>query len=173
MKIKKNFAFCTVFAAVTALLATTAFASVTFDQNTGTGFVGKGEVQSVFRWNNYAAQQQANNVLFSYNSSSSYDVTIEFETGNPANPLGTTHYVVNQNKATSVIGSVDARKNGQYSGWNLTGLGTPTVSGDPLPSIGDGCPNGTLATCHVTAVTLISSTGGLFVTWHDNTVQLQ
>lgn len=171
MKIKRNFAFFTVFVAVAALLTTTAFAS-TFDQYSGTGFVGKGEVQSVFRWNNFATQQEANNVLFSYNSSRSYDVTIEFDTGNPASPHGTTHLVVNQNQETSVTGSVDTRKNGQYSGWNLTGLG-PTVSGDPLPSVGDACPNGDLATCHVTAVTLISSTGGLFVTWRGNTVQLQ
>jgi len=172
MKIKRNFAFLTVFVAIVELLATTAFAS-TFDQNTGTGVVGKGEVQSVFRWNNFAAQQEANNVLFSYSSSRSYDVTIEFDTGNPVSPRGTTHLVVNQNQETPVTGSVDARKNGQYSGWNLTGLGTITVSGDPLPSIGDGCPNSNLATCHVTAVTLISSTGGLFVTWRGNTVQLQ
>ena len=171
MKIKRNFAFFTVFVAIVALLATTAFAS-TFDQNTGTGVVGKGEVQSVFRWNNFAAQQEANNVLFSYSSSRSYDVTIEFDTGNPVSPRGTTHLVVNQNQETPVTGSVDARKNGQYSGWNLTGLG-PTVSGDPLPSVGDACPNSVLATCHVTAVTLVSSTGGLFVTWRGNTVQLQ
>jgi len=97
MKIKRNFAFFTVFVAIVALLATTAFAS-TFDQNTGTGVVGKGEVQSVFRWNNFAAQQEANNVLFSYSSSRSYDVTIEFDTGNPVSPRGTTHLVVNQNQ---------------------------------------------------------------------------
>lgn len=148
--------------AVLALGASGAAASVSFDPSTGTGFVGKGDVQTVFAWNNATAQTQAQKVSFAYNATNTYDVTIEFDTGGIHN---TTHHTVTQGKSTTVSSSVasDPRKTGQYTGWNLTGLGTTTTSGDTIPAVGDPCPNGDLGTCSVTAVTLTASTGGLYV----------
>lgn len=144
------------------VLAGSASATVTFDPGSGTGFVGKGDVQTAFAWNNATAQAQVNNVSFSYDAASTYDVTIEFDTGGVHN---TTHHIVTQDKSTTVSASVasDPRHTGQYTGWNLTGLGTTTTTGDTIPSAGDSCPNGDLGTCHVTDVTQTGSTGGLYV----------
>lgn len=148
-----------------ALVSTAAWATVTFNPSTGIGFVGKGDVQVPFGWNNAKAQQQANNVTFEYNSTSSYDVTIEFSTGNPDHPKSIGTHTVTQDKSTTVASSIasDPRKTGQYTGWNLRGNVTTTTSGDAVPSVGDSCPNGDLGDCVVTAVTPVSSTGGLYV----------
>jgi opacity protein-like surface antigen len=42
-----------------ATISTAAVAAVTFDPATGTGFVGKGDIQLAFGWNNKAAQDNA------------------------------------------------------------------------------------------------------------------
>ena len=148
-----------------ALVSTAAWATVTFDSSTGVGFVGKGDVQVPFGWNNAKAQQQANNVTFNYDSTSTYDVTIEFSTGNPDHPKSIEDHVVTQEKSSTVAASVasDPRKTGQYTGWNLRGFGVTTTTGDAVPTVGDSCPNGDLGDCVVTAVTPVSSTGGLYV----------
>lgn len=57
-------------AAVVAVgVAAVALATVTFDTETGEGFVGKGDVQIAFGWNNSQLQKNAAGVSFSYNSS--------------------------------------------------------------------------------------------------------
>ncbi len=50
------------------LTVTVAFAAVTFDPATGTGFVGKGDVQLIYGWNNKQLQDNAANVQFRANS---------------------------------------------------------------------------------------------------------
>lgn len=52
----------TLVALAAATLATVAIAAVTFDPVTGTGFVGKGDVQTAFGWNNQQLQQNADGV---------------------------------------------------------------------------------------------------------------
>ena len=149
--------------AATSIFATAAYAAVTLDEG-GYGFVGKGDVQQPFGWNNATAQKEANNVSFKYESTDSYDVTIEFDTGNPDKPKSVHHHIVTQEKSSSVDASVasDPRKTGQWTGWNLNGFGNQTVTGEAVPAVGDPCPNGNLGTCEVTAVSLGSSTGGLY-----------
>jgi len=160
-------------AAATAFVSTAAWAIVTFDPDTGYGFVGKGDVQTPFGWNNAAAQREARNVSFTYQATESYDVTIEFDTGNPANPRSVNHHVVTQEKTSAVSASIasDPRRTGQWTGWNLNGFGTQTVTGEAVPNVGDPCPNGNLGTCTVTAVSLGSSTGGLYAN-HNGTSHL-
>lgn len=161
--------------ALVATLFTVAFAIVTFDPNTGTGFVGKGDVQTPFGWNNAAAQQNATGVTFTYNVTETYDVTIEFDTGNPAQPKSVKHHVLTQGKSSAVNASIasEARRTGQYTGWNLNGFGATVVSGDSIPSVGDSCPNGNLGTCFVTDVQLSSSNGGLYAHFGGNSTLLQ
>lgn len=161
--------------ATMVLAATAAFATVTFDPNTGTGFVGKGDVQLAFGWNNAMVQANATGVSFEYDSSATYDVTIEFDTGNSDHNV--THHTLTQNKATAVndqvVSSMRTNTHGDLTGFNLTGLGTPIVTGDAIPNVGDPCPNGNLGTCTVTAVTLISGgAGGLYVVYGGNKVLL-
>src|SRR5918996_4693526 len=49
----------TAIVAAFAIGMTAAFALVTFDPSTGTGFVGKGDVQTAFGWNNKQLQNNA------------------------------------------------------------------------------------------------------------------
>lgn len=48
------------------LITTAVWAAVTFDVATGLGFVGKGDVQLVYGWNNAALQKNATKVAFRY-----------------------------------------------------------------------------------------------------------
>ena len=49
--------------AASLTLASPAAGIVTFDPATGTGFVGKGDLQTVFEWNNKALQTRLNGRL--------------------------------------------------------------------------------------------------------------
>ena len=65
---RKTFSGLFVAFAAFALMLTGVAAAVTFDPATGTGFVGKGDVQLVYGWNNQALQTNALNVQFRANS---------------------------------------------------------------------------------------------------------
>jgi hypothetical protein len=158
-------------AAALALVSSAALATVTFDSSTGTGFVGKGDVQIAFGWNNKAAQDNAKAVAFSLETDDMYDVTCEWDT---TTGHGLIHHGVTNHKHQGVNASVayDARMKNQYTGYTLSGFtGTPTITGQAAPSVGDSCPEGA-GTARVTAVELTSSVGGLFVTYNNNSVQL-
>lgn len=145
-------------------LAAIAFAGAltTFDPSTGIGFVGKGDLQTPWVWNNQKLQAEAANVDFSYVATSDYDVTCEFDTGPTGHVI---HHVittpVNDSVATDVTKTTRKNPQGDVTGFNLTGLGTPSGSGDPVPEVGATCP-GNSGLGLVTAVTLIGSTGGLY-----------
>jgi hypothetical protein len=75
------------------LVASSAFATVTFDPTCSLtqsnsqgkcGFVGKGDLQIPWGWNNQTAQTEisAGNVKFDYVQSARYDVTCEWDTVN-------------------------------------------------------------------------------------------
>jgi len=148
------------------LLAAAASASAYTMDSTGVGWVGKGEVQSAYAWNNQAMQQNVSGVTFVYDASATYEVVCEFD-----NPGG--HHVITQRKSTDVnatIGS-EARKNsngkdGPMTGWYLTGFGTTTTSGGEVPAVGDGCPGNS----GLGAVTSVEQTsagdGGLYAVWN-------
>jgi hypothetical protein len=61
------------------------FAAVTFDPETGTGFVGKGDVQTAFGWNNKQLQDNAGLVQFRATTTSETTWTCikESPTGDP------------------------------------------------------------------------------------------
>ena len=160
-------------AAATTFVASAAWASVTFDPASGTGFVGKGDVQLAFGWNNKAAQTNAKAVSFSLESDDTYDVTCEWDTvaGQSGNII---HHEVTNHKHQGVNATLayDARLKNQYTGYNLLGFsGDPVITGQAAPEVGDSCPMAH-ATAVVTAVDLTSSTGGLYVTFNGNSVLL-
>ena len=158
------------------LLAVAAYAAVTFDPSSGTGFVGKGDVQTAFGWNNAELQANASGVTFTYVAVDTYDVTVEWDTGNADQPQSIQHHIITQTKRASVNATVayDARTHKQIDGFILTGYGSTTTEGT-IPSVGDilvdpqtGNP---YPTDHVvTAVTLVSSTGGLYVNYGSTSV---
>jgi hypothetical protein len=158
-----------------AVVSTAAYASVAFDESTGTGFVGKGDVQVLYGWNNAAAQRNIPALTFNYVAEESWGYDCEFYTGPTQNR---TRHEVSHKKTTSVNASVayDTRKNnqGQITGINLNGFGTTTTTGGTVPTIGASCPgnpgNGAVVIAVDSAPT--SSSGGLTVTYGGVTFPL-
>lgn len=115
-------------------------ADVTFNTTDGTGFVGKGDVQTAFDWNNAALQMNAAGVTFKYSSVTEYDAVCMWVTGPEHNRR--THRVTHSEEAgvnTSI--AVDTRKNsqGQVTGFKLLGYTNPPVSSGEIPVVGGPC----------------------------------
>jgi hypothetical protein len=155
--------------------ATAAFATVTFDPATGKGFVGKGDVQLAFGWNNAQLQANGKLVSFTFNDTATYSAVCTFTTGE-GTPGEQTHNI-SIPRHTSVISDVqyDARTHKQIDGYILKGFGATTPEGT-VPVVGDACvgndggvaQNGTWS-----SVTLVSTSGGaLFVNYGGSSVQL-
>lgn len=118
-----------VIAALTAMLVlvvavSVALAIVTFDPSTGAGFVGKGDVQLAFGWNNATLQQNANAIGFSYNygqiAYQDCEATIgRFTISATLRRIQLVHDVI----------QYDARTHKQVDGFVLQGYGTITVFG--------------------------------------------
>lgn len=129
-----------------------ASAAVTFDPETGTGFVGKGDVQMAFGWNNKAIQDNAGGVYFTYGDIETK--TQECVAKDPEDTQGQPTWIVVDTRArTRTVGAevaYDARenskgKNGPLTGFLLTGFGDALNGGwsqgwedDP----NNGCPAG-------------------------------
>lgn len=146
------------------LIPTAANAAVTFDSTTGTGFVGKGDVQLAYGWNDAKLQANAAGVTFSYDTKDTYAATCTWTTGEGTR--GERTHNVNHNRSTAVNSSIayEARKNsqGKITGFNLNGFGSETSDG-AAPVVGEACPGNPGTDGLWTAVSLDSSTGGLFV----------
>jgi hypothetical protein len=119
---------------------TTAYAAVTFDPETGTGFVGKGDVQTAFGWNNKQLQQNAGGVSFEFES-----VTVTETEWTCTNDRNQNEQVRQRETTTTTTGLVDsiAREKNQITGFNLEGFSgepteTSTTEGPPVNS----CPSG-------------------------------
>jgi len=115
-------------------------AMVTFDPLTGKGFVGKGDVQTAFGWNNAALQKNAELVTFTYVTTDTYTVTEVWATGNMEKPTSINSHEITKTKILGISGApnYDLRKvNGQkqWTGFILTGYnGDPRVTGGELPT---------------------------------------
>jgi hypothetical protein len=181
-------------AALAALACGTAFASVTYDPSTGAGFVGKGDVQTAFGWNNATLQKNAGSVTFTYATKATYDVTCEWNTytnGNVNHEVKTIHHENTEGltiASTAVFASsTRTNRNGDVTGFNLLGYAGVAPSGGDVPVVGDA----TFCNAHdmgplenpqtdshdgsyVTQVTLVegSESAGLFVNYGDQSVPL-
>jgi hypothetical protein len=151
----------------------TASAAVDFDPATGTGFVGKGDVQLAFGWNNKALQSNASAVTFVYEAVDTYEAECEFYTGPERNR---TRHTATETEKTSVAGVPDADprlKAGQqqFTGFILSGFeGDPSIIGD-LPVVGESCKTGAgNQPSQWLSVELQSSTGGLQACHSSNCV---
>jgi hypothetical protein len=114
------------------------FAAVTFDPATGTGFVGKGDVQTALGLNNAQLQAQAASLQFTAVSTS----TTTWTCSKP-HPSGDPNKEITNERSTEtttqgIVSSI-ARVKNQITGFNLSGYsGTPTVTTDG-PAV-DTCP---------------------------------
>jgi hypothetical protein len=131
-------------AAASVLVSSAALAIVTFDPATGTGFVGKGDVQVAFGWNNATMQSRHTSVTFAVDNSVSYDVTCEWDTVTEGKNAKTIHHDVTNHHDISSSAALDAtsRKTGQYTGWFLNGYTDGGLSDATVPEVGDACPQG-------------------------------
>lgn len=162
----------TVTAAAAALLVSaSAFAAVTFDASTGIGFVGKGDVQLAFGWNNKALQENAKNVSFTYEATTGFIYECEWTTGPVRNRK--THSVTKKEgvNVNSVI-AYDMRQRNQFTGYNLSGFGSVyTIGSEPV--LGESCI-GEGADGVIVEVSRDPSRdeGGLYVTFNGSKVLL-
>jgi hypothetical protein len=160
-----------------ALFAVTAFAnaSVSFDPVTGTGFVGKGDVQLAFGWNNAQLQANAAGLGFSYQVRQDYVAVCTWTTGEGHNGEKT-HNVSHTLKydAGSTI-NYDARTRNQITGFFLTGYptGSSEVSVGTEPRVGDPCPGNEGTDGTWSSVTPVGGgVDGLFVSYGGVEVRL-
>jgi hypothetical protein len=137
----------------TFVLASVVRAAVSFDIATGTGFVGKGEVQEAFSawgWNNADVQANAPFLTFTYAASWGYTVVC---TG----AAGSTTYITVGGAFGHVITQARTNPNGKVIGFNLLGWQPGTLTpGDPesdAPEVGESCGGGTIPPGTLTSVT--------------------
>ncbi len=107
------------------------YAAVVVDEN-GVGFVGKGDVQNVYGWNNAQLQANAEHVRFRFVAITQAEWECEWWTGPEHNRK---YHANNKEVVTELSANIayDARKNkqGQITGFNLNGfVGEPEVYGD-------------------------------------------
>jgi hypothetical protein len=115
-----------------ALMAAPAFADV--DEN-GMGFIGKGDVQLAFDWNNAELQAHADDLLFSLGGGTRTDWNCIF-----TNPAGIVVTIPRYNVSAGGLLDVEARRSpvGQVTGFFAFGFaeGSADDEGHPLGS----CP---------------------------------
>jgi hypothetical protein len=160
------------------LVSIAAYAAVTFNAPPAgdcSGFVGKGDVQNAFGWNNAQLQANAANVTFTYEVSE----TVQQECTTTGMPP---HVSTGQRtKSTSLNSSLngDPRKTSgqqQFTGFNLNPpCGTTTTSdtgwvGPNGETSGTACPPGSTPQG---PQTVTSSVAGLFAHFGNQTKQLQ
>jgi hypothetical protein len=121
-------------------VAALAFAAVTFDASTGTGFVGKGDVQLGLNLNNAQLQAQAGSLNFT--AVSTVVTERSWVCTNTNNENTQERERATTTTVSGVLASV-ARVKNQITGFNLNGYassttGTPVTEGPPLNS----CPGG-------------------------------
>ncbi len=160
--------------ALITILFTVAFAAINVDDQ-GIGFVGKGDVQLAFGWNNAALQANADNVSFRLDSESSTVTEVSW-TCQRFNSQGTEFL---QERArtttteTSSGGLIDtvARVRNQITGFNLNGYAENSYSsssnsetdGPPLNSCPAG-PSGWTLLVPAGDPTVVSNTGSRTLT---------
>jgi hypothetical protein len=146
-----------------AAVSTVAVAAVTFDSATGTGFVGKGDVQLALGMNN--AQVQNATLSFTYDSTVVSEVS--WICTNDKNEQTQERARTTTSSSTGVVSAV-ARVKNQVTGYNLNGYqsgSTSSTSSTDGPPV-DSCPNANgnwSLTTPASDAEVVSSTGGLFV----------
>ncbi len=171
-KAKKLYAAIALALAAMLVASAAAIAAVTFDPATGTGFVGKGDVQTAFGWNNKEMQQNQLGVTFEYIVEESVEQNCEENLGK-----GQGFAVKGERTKTQAVNSTLSdfdRKNKQYVGWNLTGLGTVTEEntgwvGPNGETTGNACPEGSNPRGEVR---VLSSVEALYATFNGDSREI-
>ena len=125
--------FCAFFA-LAVLPVSLVSADVTVDEF-GVGFVGKGDVQSVYDWNNSMLQANAHLIQFKFSSAGT--VSWYCEGVNAAGKTVTTDVRIDEIGVSNYI-AYDARKNrtGQITGFVLTGFDGDAITTNTVGDCG-------------------------------------
>jgi hypothetical protein len=150
-----------------AATATAALAIVTFDPGTGAGFVGKGDVQIAFGWNNAQLQNRAGGITFTYNDSATFDVRCEWNTETGNDSIIHHDITVPRHRNISAAIEYDARVRTQITGFKLKKFASNLIIDGNVPQVGDTCP-GNSDHGLVTEVTPTGSTGGGLYVHYSN-----
>jgi hypothetical protein len=164
------------------IAAGSANAAVAFDSSTGTGFVGKGDVQLAFGWNNAALQKNASGLTFTYEATDTYTVTEYWEnlTGGNQPKIVTHEITVPKHVSVSAGVAYDARKANQINGFSINNFGTIVTEGT-VPVVGDSLTGnrevydaeaGEWVHATVTAVEKTKSEGGLFANYNGTSIAM-
>jgi len=134
--------------AATLLLAPAASAAVNFNETTGTGFVGKGDVQVAFAWNNKQLQANASGVSFSFTQDATQAVTQSAsQTASQTTSQSFTYYVScntaegkktfyrEGNRSGVTTATRDGQRVGERAG-TLSGAISSALDGDPRQTKG-------------------------------------
>ncbi len=166
-KVRKLYLAIALALAAMLVAASAAMAAVTFDPATGTGFVGKGDVQLAFNWNNAQLQTNASKVSFSYVETTTYEATCTWVTGEGTR--GEKTHNVDHNKISNLFDVIayEARTNRQITGFILKGVQSTTETGS-VPVVGEACPGNPGTDGTWSAVTEIGSSSALYVDYDGN-----
>jgi hypothetical protein len=172
--IRKLFSSVAFALVVVSLLSSATFASVTFDAATGTGFVGKGDVQDAFGWNDSVLQQNAGGISFTYATQGELTQMCESSAGK--SEVRTKAFTREVDVTAAITSASRKNPNGKGTGFNLTGY-VGSADADSMPT--DICPNSTSNNRDndpwhpVSPVTFVAGeAGGLFVNFGDQSVLL-
>jgi hypothetical protein len=131
--------FITAAVIATLAISSPASAAVSFDHATGTGAVGKGDIQLAFGWNNAALQRNAAGLSFSVTEVDTYEFDCEWFTNGNKNKAPVRKEMTKKSRLNSSIAyGFDARTKNQIVGFNITGVGLEIADGNP-PAAGDQC----------------------------------
>jgi hypothetical protein len=130
---KRRLAALTAVAAGALAIAGGAIGAVTFNPDTGTGFVGKGDVQLALGYNNAQLQANASSLQFTVSSVEETTWTCDRDAGPQTQE---------RHRTTTIQGVLDsvARERNQVTGFILNGYGSSQVGHDG-PPLGS-CPTG-------------------------------
>jgi len=130
------------------MLAPAASAGVTFNETNGTGFVGKGDVQVAFGWNNKQLQTNATGVSFSFTQDATQAVTqAASQTASQTTSQSFTYYVScntaegkktfyrEGNRSGVTTATREGEREGERAG-TLSGAISSALDGDPRQTKG-------------------------------------
>jgi hypothetical protein len=155
------------------MLAGVALATVTFNRSTGTGFVGKGDVQLAFGWNNAQLQNNSRLVSFAWNANDTYAAVCEWVTGEGTRGQRTHTVTIPRHTNINAAIAYDPRVKNQITGYNLKGYGITVTDGNP-PVVGEACVSddgsGIAQNGVWISVDLVNSQGGLYANYSTRSV---
>ncbi|WP_353815177.1 hypothetical protein [Agromyces sp. SYSU T00266] len=159
----KSAVFGAALAVACSLGVVPASAAVTFDPGSGTGFVGKGDVQNAFAWNNAQFQQRAASVSFQLITRWVWGATCVFDGGSETS---TQFGYGNSDFIDSTV-----RGTGQASGFDLHGY-FGGGGGGYVPTDGDECTSSGGATGTWTSIEYVGTTTTLEARYGGTSVSL-